>query len=76
MDEEKFTKGFNSGYLLEKNDPERFKLIVEGTSGNSDYIEGLKEGSREYKMEIYQQRMKDHADKKRKEQEKDPDRGR
>ncbi|MDL5051492.1 hypothetical protein QQ054_36415 [Oscillatoria amoena NRMC-F 0135] len=49
---------------------------MEGTSGNSDYIEGLKEGSREYKMEIYQQRMKDHADKKRKEQEKDPDRGR
>lgn len=73
MDEEKFIKGFNSGYLLEKNDPEGFKLILNGTTGGSDYLEGLKAGSGEYKMEQYQQRMKEHADKKAKDKERDAD---
>jgi hypothetical protein len=76
MNEEKFTQGFNSGYLLEKNDPEKFKLMLNGTNGESDYLEGLKEGRKEYLMEQYQQRMKDHADKKAQDKDKEPDRGR
>ena len=45
---EEYVKGFNSGYLIRKNHPLLAKNLVSGTSGESEYLEGLKAGSQEY----------------------------
>jgi len=48
---EEYVKGFNNGYLIRKSHPVLAKNLVSGTSGKSEYLEGLKAGSQEYEKE-------------------------
>ena len=48
---EEYVKGFNNGYLIRKNHPVLAKNLVNGASGKSEYLDGLKAGSQEYEKE-------------------------
>ena len=49
--EEQFTRGFNSGYLLAKYLPELKSKINKSLTGGSDYSKGFLFGAREYEFE-------------------------
>ena len=46
-----YVKGFNNGYLIRKNHPVLAKNLLDGASGQSEYLEGLKAGGQEYEKE-------------------------
>ena len=48
---EEYVKGFNNGYLIRKNNPVLAKNLLGGASGKSEYLDGLKDGSKEYEKE-------------------------
>ena len=47
-----FIKGFNSGYIIRKNHPLLMKNLAKGATGNSEYLKGLKAGSKQYEKEM------------------------
>lgn len=71
MDEKNLTDGFNSGYYLAKEKPELLKTLLNGVTGNSDYLDGLKAGQNEYMQEEYARRMNEHMNQKDKAPDKD-----
>ena len=48
---EEYVKGFNNGYLIRKNHPVLAKTLLNGASGKSEYLDGLKAGNQEYEKE-------------------------
>ncbi len=48
---EEYVKGFNNGYLIRKNHPVLAKTLLNGASGTSEYLDGLKAGSQECEKE-------------------------
>ena len=46
-----YIKGFNSGYLLAKHEPELLTKIVKNVSPANDFVEGLYSGKQEYELE-------------------------
>ncbi len=50
MDKEKYTRGFNDGYLLNKFKPNLLSKIIT-TSTSNDYLQGLKDAERTFKKE-------------------------
>lgn len=63
MDMEKYIKGFNDGYLLKEHKPKLLKSILNTTSTN-DYIQGLKDGEREFKQQKVKLRTQELDDLK------------
>ena len=49
--EEQYIKGFNSGYLLAKHEPELAQQLVIQKNDESDYFRGLVSGKKEYDRE-------------------------
>ena len=47
-----YVQGFNNGYIIRKNHPLLMKNLVQGSKGNSQYLEGLKAGAKQYEKEI------------------------
>jgi hypothetical protein len=50
LDEQKFTTGFNSGYLLAKFEPQFLKVVLKGIHPSNSYILGLSSGQKEYEF--------------------------
>jgi hypothetical protein len=50
MDEQKFTTGFNSGYILAHHVPQLLKLVLKNIQPTNSYILGLSSGQREYEL--------------------------
>jgi hypothetical protein len=48
MNEDKYIKGFNAGYLMQEKDPDLFKKLNENLSLKSEFIEGMKAGGEQY----------------------------
>jgi hypothetical protein len=44
MNQEKYIKGFNSGYVLAEHSPKLLHLITANLSSAGEYVEGLKNG--------------------------------
>ena len=63
MNTEKYIKGFNDGYILKEHKPELLENILNTTSSN-DYIEGLKDGEREFKQQKVKSRTQELDDLK------------
>ncbi|TCP25146.1 hypothetical protein EV195_104179 [Tenacibaculum skagerrakense] len=63
MNMEKYIKGFNDGYLLKEHKPELLENILNTTSSN-DYIQGLKDGEREFKKQKVKSRTQELDDLK------------
>lgn len=63
MNMEKYIKGFNDGYLLKEHKPELLENILNITSSN-DYIQGLKDGEREFKQQKVKSRTQELDDLK------------
>lgn len=51
MDQEKFIKGFNHGYTLQEQEPELLAKILKSPASKSDYLDGIKEGQKQYERE-------------------------
>lgn len=58
MSKEKYIKGFNDGYLLKEHKPELLENILNTTSSN-DYIQGLKDGEREFRQQKVKSRTQE-----------------
>lgn len=54
MNEEKYCKGFNAGYLIKKNEPKLYALIANSPSNGNEYLEGYKDGG----TQAYEERKK------------------
>ena len=62
MDEEKYLKGFNAGYLMQEKSPELYKNLSENLSLNNEFVSGLKDGGEQYIKEARSSLMKDSMD--------------
>ena len=49
--EKLYIKGFNSGYLLAKHEPELLGKVLKNISPKKDFVEGLFSGKEEYELE-------------------------
>ena len=58
MNEEKYIKGFNSGYILAGHKPELLQTITENLSTTNDYVAGLVDGKGQLKQEKRQAQTK------------------
>lgn len=58
--EEKYKKGFNSGYLLAKHEPELLNKIVKERNPDNDYFSGLVLGRKEYEREKMKTLLKEN----------------
>ncbi len=47
-----YINGFNRGYLIRKELPVLGKQLINGAKGNSQYLEGLKAGAKQYEKEM------------------------
>lgn len=63
MDTKKYLKGFNDGYILKEQKPDLLENILNTTSSN-DYIQGLKDGEREFKKQKVKSRTQELDDLK------------
>lgn len=61
MNMEKYIKGFNDGYLLKEHKPKLLENILSTTSSNV-YIQGLKDGEREFKKQKVKSRTQELED--------------
>ena len=50
-DQDKYIKGFNHGYELQKHEPELLQLLIKATTVESDYFLGLKDGQKQMEKE-------------------------
>jgi len=66
MDEEKFAKGFNAGYMLRDHKPELMDTLIKGMQQEKDdYLEGLLEGSKQRANELERERIKASMEKEK-----------
>ena len=49
--EKQYSKGFNSGYLIAKHEPELYSTVTKGLDSKNEYIDGLVSGGKEYEHE-------------------------
>lgn len=63
MNTEKYIKGFNDGFILKEHKPELLENILNTTPFN-DYIQGLKDGEREFKQQKVKSRIQELDDLK------------
>jgi hypothetical protein len=61
--EELYIKGFNSGYIMARHEPELLKKLVKATP-ETEYIKGMKDGQKEHEKEMLQQRMMQQSKEK------------
>ncbi|MGF1924721.1 MAG: hypothetical protein ACQUHE_11125 [Bacteroidia bacterium] len=50
---DRYIKGFNSGYILQKHEPDLLKSITQAKNRGSDYLEGIAAGAKQYRKECY-----------------------
>ena len=69
---EDYSIGLTNGYFLRKNHPVLAKSLLSEARGESDYLEGLKAGSREFERESTKnlEEMKQQNSEKKKERER------
>lgn len=67
-----YLKGFNNGYTIRKNHPLLMKNLIKGVKGNTEYLRGLEEGSKQYEIEM---NMKINRYKKARSAQEKKDRG-
>jgi hypothetical protein len=51
MDEQKFIKGFNCGYLLSKHTPDIINKLPVTVEPGNDYLNGIQSGAKQYEKE-------------------------
>ena len=52
LDEQRYIKGFNHGYLLAKHEPDLAAQLTEQPNAHSEYFQGLTYGKQEYDKEL------------------------
>ncbi|MEI9911352.1 MAG: hypothetical protein WDO71_17830 [Bacteroidota bacterium] len=62
-----YAKGFNAGYLLSQHEPQLLNQLLKGTNDDSQYLQGLKMGKKQYQIEKTLSQQKPRQKEKRKE---------
>lgn len=57
MSEEKYTKGFNSGYILAGHKPELLQTVTQNLPPTNDYVTGLMDGKEQLELEKTKDQM-------------------
>lgn len=47
-----YLEGFNNGYILRAHSPELAQVMVQTLRGNTDYVQGMKDGSVQFEKEM------------------------
>jgi len=59
MEDQQFIKGFNNGYFLAEHQPGLLNTLLKGiNSGDSSFLEGLKEGQKQHENELQREQIK------------------
>ena len=74
QNELQFIRGFNSGYILAKHEPQMLSTLVKDLRPNTSYIAGMKGGQREYEQETMKDRLNELERLKNNDKEKNIDR--
>lgn len=75
--DKQFIAGFNSGYLLQKHEPELFEKISKVSNDNNQYCLGLTAGGKQFDKDKKMELLKEEKNQnKSKTQDKDIDRDR
>lgn len=75
MNEEKYIKGFNNGYVLAEHKPELLKTVTQNLPPVNEYVEGILDGKEQRENEKIHEQMqfignlRDQAFNRDKEQE-------
>jgi hypothetical protein len=67
--DEKYLKGFNSGYLLSKHDPELLDKLLKSPNDN-EYIKGMNMGKKQHDREKLLEQLK-QSQKRSKDRERE-----
>jgi len=62
MNEERYIKGFNAGYLMQEKDPDLFKSLSENLTMKNEFLEGMKDGGEQYVHDQVDQLKDQHKD--------------
>jgi len=57
INDKQFIKGFNSGYILAKFEPQMLNLLLKSLKPVSSYISGMRFGQKEYELELKQSHL-------------------
>ncbi len=57
MNEEKYTKGFNSGYILAEHKQELLQTVTNHLPPSNDYVTGLLDGKEQLEQEKTQEQV-------------------
>jgi hypothetical protein len=57
MNEEKYIKGFNNGYVLAEHKPELLKAVTQNLPPANEYVEGILDGKEQFKLEKTQEQI-------------------
>lgn len=57
-----YKKGFNNGYVLSEHEPELLKQLLDVKADNNEYLQAIKEGSRQQQKEQLVEQMKRDID--------------
>lgn len=57
--QQQYTRGFNSGYVLAKYNPNLLIKVVKGLAPTTEYLGGFFSGKLEYELENLRQETKD-----------------
>lgn len=57
MNEEKYIKGFNNGYVLAEHKPELLKTVTQNLPPTNEYVEGIFDGKEQLENEKIQEQM-------------------
>jgi len=58
----RYKKGFNNGYVLSEHEPELLKQLLDVKADNNEYLQAIKEGSRQQQKEQLVEQMKRDID--------------
>ena len=49
--EKQYMKGFNSGYIIAKYEPDLYSTVIKGLQSNNELLDGFLTGGKEYEHE-------------------------
>ena len=66
MDEQKFIKGFNSGYLMAEHTPDIISKLSPTVEAENPYLNGIQSGAKQYQKDKSKEKTQDQSKDKNK----------
>jgi hypothetical protein len=56
--QERFTKGFNEGYLLSRFEPQVYEQVMQKADSDNPYFRGMSDGHRKHEREVFESNLR------------------